>query len=91
MYLPNNRRETMTPKILIVEDDKFLRTAYRNILKKEDFDVRIANNGKEGVEVALEWNPDVVLLDLLMPEMDGIGFLKAFDAKNKTKTKIIVQ
>jgi DNA-binding NtrC family response regulator len=80
----------MLPKILIVEDDKFLRNAYQNILKRENLEVRLAINGKEGVEIADEWGPNLVLLDLLMPEMDGIGFLKAFDAKNKPDTKIIV-
>lgn len=80
----------MAPKILIVEDDKFLRQAYQNILTKEDFDVKLAINGKEGVDIALAWAPDLVLLDLLMPEMDGIGFLKAFDASAHPDTKIIV-
>jgi DNA-binding response OmpR family regulator len=80
----------MAPKILIVEDDKFLRQAYQNILNKESFDVKLASNGREGVDVAKVWKPDLVLLDLLMPEMDGIGFLKAFGAKEHPETKIIV-
>lgn len=80
----------MAPKILIVEDDKFLRQAYNNILNKENFDVKIAINGKEGLELAQTWKPHLVLLDMLMPEMDGIGFLKAFDALSHPETKIIV-
>lgn len=80
----------MAPKILIVEDDKFLRQAYQNILSKENFDVKLAINGREGVDIAQAWKPNLVLLDLLMPELDGIGFLKKFDAKNHPETKIIV-
>ncbi len=80
----------MAPKILIVEDDKFLRQAYQNILAKESFDVKLAINGSEGLDIALVWKPDLVMLDLLMPEMDGIGFLKAFDAHAHPETKIIV-
>lgn len=77
-------------KVLIVEDDNSLRQAYDNILSNHGFDVKLAQDGKVGATIALEWNPDVVLLDLLMPEMDGIGFLKAFDALGHPKTKIIV-
>lgn len=80
----------MVPKILIVEDDKFLRQAYNNILSKENFEVKIAISGKEGLEVAQTWQPHLILLDMLMPEMDGIGFLKAFDAPSHPETKIIV-
>lgn len=80
----------MAPKILIVEDDKFLRQAYNNILNKENFDVKIAVNGQEGLDLAQTWKPHLVLLDMLMPEMDGIGFLKAFDAPAHPETKIIV-
>lgn len=77
-------------KVLIVEDDKFLRNAYFNILSKQSFDVKLSSNGKEGVDIAKVWKPDIVLLDMLMPEMDGIGFLKAFDAHAHPETKIIV-
>lgn len=80
----------MTPKILVVEDDKFLRKAYSDILKKEGFDVKIAVNGREGLELVQAWQPHLVLLDMLMPEMDGLAFLKAFDAPAHPETKIIV-
>lgn len=80
----------MAPKILIIEDDKFLRQAYNNILNKENFDIKTAVNGKEGLELAHTWRPHLVLLDMLMPEMDGIGFLKSFDAPAHPETKVIV-
>lgn len=80
----------MAPKILIIEDDKFLRQAYSNILNKENFDIKTATNGKEGLELAQTWRPHLVLLDMLMPEMDGIGFLKSFDAPAHPETKVIV-
>jgi DNA-binding NtrC family response regulator len=77
-------------KILVVEDDQFLRNAYNNILGKENFEVKIAENGTVGLQVAEEWRPDVIMLDLLMPGVDGIEFLKRFDAKAHPYTRVIV-
>ena len=80
----------MIPKILVVEDDKYLRQAYLHILSKENFEVKLAANGKEGVELAKDWQPDLILLDLLMPVLDGIGFLKTFNALAHPESKVIV-
>ena len=77
-------------RVLVVEDDQFLRNAYHNILDKENFEVQIAENGTVGLKIAKEWRPDLIMLDLLMPGIDGIEFLKQFDAKAHPETKIIV-
>ncbi len=77
-------------RILVIEDDQFLRNAYHTFLNKENFDVKIAENGAVGLRIAQKWHPHLIMLDLLMPEMDGIEFLKQFDAKNHLETKIIV-
>lgn len=66
-----------TPKtILIVEDEKSLREALVDILKLKNFVTLEAKNGREGLELALAKHPDAILLDLIMPEMDGMTALK---------------
>jgi len=62
--------------ILIVEDEKSLREAIADILRLKNFLPLEAKNGKEGVDMALEKHPDLILLDLIMPEMDGMTALK---------------
>jgi DNA-binding response OmpR family regulator len=70
-------------KILIIEDNTNLSQAYQIILKKEGHDVTTASDGVEGLERLPKDKPDVILLDLLMPKMGGIEFLKKYNA---TKT-----
>ena len=66
-----------TPKtILIVEDEKSLRSAIMDVLSRKNFLPLKAKNGREGVELALKKHPDLILLDLIMPEMDGMTALK---------------
>jgi DNA-binding response OmpR family regulator len=62
--------------ILIVEDEKSLRDALVDILNRKNFLPLEAKNGREGVELALSNHPDLILLDLIMPEMDGMTALK---------------
>ena len=62
--------------ILIVEDEKILRDAVTEILRLKNFLPLGAKNGKEGVELALSKHPDLILLDLIMPAMDGMTALK---------------
>ncbi|MEP1152716.1 MAG: response regulator transcription factor [Balneola sp.] len=58
--------------ILVVDDEKDLLDLIEYNLKKEGFDVLKAENGEEGIAVAKEKNPDLVLLDIMMPKMDGM-------------------
>lgn len=62
--------------ILVVEDEKSLREAIVDILKRKNFLPLEAKNGKEGVDLALSKHPELILLDLIMPEMDGMTALK---------------
>jgi DNA-binding response OmpR family regulator len=62
-------------KVLIVEDESSLRNALYDKLTKEGFLALQAENGQKGLEVALEKHPDVILLDIVMPVMDGITML----------------
>lgn len=68
--------EPSQTKILIVEDEEILLTALSEELKQEGFQVVGAKDGVEGVEKAQSDKPDLILLDLVMPRLDGIGALK---------------
>lgn len=63
-------------RILIIEDEKPLREAFYFLLKGEGFKVAVAENGKAGLEQLDIFRPDLILLDMLMPLMDGMTFLK---------------
>lgn len=58
-------------KIAIIEDDQTISQMYRMKFEADGFDVRLADNGKHGVELIQSFTPDIILLDLQMPEMDG--------------------
>lgn len=63
-------------KILIVEDDRALRVVVEDKLNSGGFSVLSAVNGEEGLRIAIKEKPDLILLDLIMPVMDGLSMLK---------------
>lgn len=78
-------------RILIVEDDKVLNQAYQLILEREGHNVRTAFNGAEALALTEEEDPEIILLDLLMPVMGGLDFLKSYDPTNKhPKVRIVI-
>jgi DNA-binding response OmpR family regulator len=66
----------MKEKVLIIEDDRFLRELMVRKLKMENFEVIEAEDGAEGLKKIKEEKPDLVLLDLILPEMDGFEVLE---------------
>jgi CheY-like chemotaxis protein len=70
-------------KVLIVEDEPLLRDAYRHVLDYKGYDVHVADNGIEGIEQLHKVKPHIILLDVLMPRLDGIGFLQQSNLKEK--------
>lgn len=70
-------------KILIVEDDRYISKMYQLKLSLDGFDVQLADNGRIGIEKVKEFHPDIVLTDILMPEMDGFDVIKAIKADNE--------
>ena len=62
--------------ILVVEDEEPMQLVLRDVLKVEGYTVLEAKNGIEGLELALKEHPDLILLDILMPKMDGLEMLK---------------
>ena len=63
------------PKILLVEDEEDLRMGIADILKFEGFNVVMAKNGVEGLDAAMAHRPDLILCDIMMPDMNGFDFL----------------
>jgi len=76
-------------KILLVEDDTFLLDMYATKFELEGFSVVMAEDGKKGLEMAAKDDPDIILLDILMPKMDGFTVLDELK-KNKDTEKIPV-
>ena len=81
----------MPPEILVVEDDKFLRDLMLQKLQKEGFTPFEAMDGEEGLRVIGEKKPDLVLLDLILPGLDGFEILRRLKADPATAaTPVIV-
>jgi len=83
----------MKKKVLIVEDDGSLLKVLAAGLGDKEFKVLTAKDGEEGLEVGLNEKPDLILLDLLMPKMDGITMLKRLrdgDSDWGKKVKVII-
>lgn len=62
-------------RILIVEDDPAMATLYKDLFEKEGFSVSLAADGDSGLKVALSTLPDIILLDILLPKMNGMTVL----------------
>ncbi|HET9000030.1 MAG TPA: response regulator [bacterium] len=71
-------------RILVVEDDRFLRKAAEAALRRQGFTVLVAADGEEGLRVARSELPDLVLLDLIMPGLQGFEVLKLLKAEAAT-------
>lgn len=71
-------------RILLVEDDAVLAEMYELRLKSEDFEVLRAENGKKALKELPEFKPDLILLDIMMPEMNGIELLRYLRAEKET-------
>lgn len=63
-------------KILIVDDDLHIQRLYREELGEEGYEIVVAGTGKEALELFEKENPDIVTLDILMPDIDGISLLR---------------
>lgn len=63
-------------RILIIDDSKFIRTVYKSELNQENIEVELAETGEEGLEKARTAKPDVILLDMMLPGIDGFEVLE---------------
>ena len=72
-------------KILIVEDDPLMSRMYQKIFKFEGYEVEMAGNGEEGLEKAKKEKPTLILLDVMMPKMNGLQTLEKLKLDSDTK------
>ena len=79
-------KKNANKRILIVDDEKDILEMLKYNLEKEGFDVNSALNGKSAVEIAGKIKPDLILLDIMMPEMDGLEVLTRLKGKTETAT-----
>lgn len=78
-------------KIVIAEDDRFISEMYATKLSAEGFEVEVANDGKEAIDAIEKIKPEIVLLDIMMPKLDGIEVLKKVrDNKELKDVSVIV-
>ena len=69
-------KKTEQPKVLVIDDEPNILQTLQDRLEMNDYEVLTATNGKEGLEKALDEQPDIILLDVIMPIMDGHEMLK---------------
>lgn len=72
-------------KILLVEDDPMISTMYQTKFSMEGYTIEVASDGAMGLEKAKEMVPDVILLDIILPKLDGFAVLKEIKADASTK------
>lgn len=77
------------PRILVVEDNTALAEGIAYNLRHEQHETRIAEDGREGLKAAREWAPDLVILDLMLPQMDGYEVLAAI-RKDQNQVPVII-
>jgi DNA-binding response OmpR family regulator len=68
----------MTEQILVVEDDLAMSSGIRDVLEMNGYRVQLAENGVEGLKVLETFRPDLIISDIMMPEMDGFEFIRAY-------------
>ncbi len=78
------------PTILIVDDDEDLHTLYGLYLQGESFHILRAHNGKQALEILETHKPDLIVLDMIMPVMDGEEFFVKLRTEKKNDTPVII-
>jgi DNA-binding response OmpR family regulator len=82
---------TNQPRILLVEDDLSLATVYQTRMKAEGFDVKHCPDGEKAIQMALDYHPDLIVLDIMMPRISGFDVLDILRNTPETAhTKIVI-
>ena len=80
----------MSKKILLIDDDEATLKLLKPFLVSKDYSVETAMDGLEGLEKVRAWKPDLIVLDVIMPRMDGYGFLREMKKDLKLRALPIV-
>ncbi len=83
---PNSKKQI----VLIVEDDEFLRSLAAKKLAQDGFDVKVAVDGENAVTVAKDTKPNLIVLDLILPGMDGFDVLEKIKAEDALKSVPVI-
>lgn len=84
VILAKSSKESMTKTIMVVDDEKRLVSLVESYLNQEGYRVVTAYNGREALSVAKKENPDLIILDIMMPEMDGYEFVETYRKDHQT-------
>ena len=79
-----------SPRVLIVDDKEENRKVIVGLLKPLGFEIAEASNGRDGVATAMEWRPDLIITDLIMPEMDGIAVIRRLRQSSEVRDTAII-
>ncbi|MBN1221140.1 MAG: response regulator [Anaerolineae bacterium] len=79
----------MPTKVLVIDDDVLLTNMLKETLTRESFQVFVANSGEEGVRLVHQLEPDVIVLDLMMPEMSGWDACRAIRSFSQTPILVL--
>ena len=77
-------------KILVIDDEQSIRNLLDTLLRRKGYDVVLADSGRKGIELFRREHPDVIVLDLKMPEMDGLTVLRQIRTLDPKKPVIIL-
>ena len=77
-------------RILIAEDHRDSRDALRELLEAFGYEVQVAENGRVAVDLAAAWPPDLILMDIMMPILDGLGATEMIRAEERTQDTPII-
>ena len=77
-------------KVLIIDDDKFVSTLLESELRQENIDVARTGDGETGLAKLMQWRPDVVVLDLILPKTDGFAVLEKLKKLPEAKSTMIL-
>lgn len=89
--MSDTKAPTKQKKILLVEDDDALASVYQTRLQAEGFDVKRVPNGEDALAAALEYNPDLTILDVMMPKVSGFDVLDILRNTPETaKMKVVM-
>jgi DNA-binding response OmpR family regulator len=80
----------MKKKILVVDDEEDIRNLAKQMLEMEGYEVIMASDGKEALSIAEKEAPDLILLDVVMPGMDGFEVCKILKSQQKTRSTPVV-
>jgi CheY-like chemotaxis protein len=80
----------MLPKVLLVEDDDVIREIYAMKFELEGFPIATAENGQVGLKMVNEFQPEIILLDMMMPVMGGLEFMRTLNDSHPSMPDVIV-